>query len=73
MSYQHEKVISKLQLQARKSPDEPWGVLNTVFIPILPDIADGKALKQAKAEVEHLRNRWIENYDPTMQFRVVPL
>jgi hypothetical protein len=68
-----EKIITHLQLQARKSSTEPWGVLNTVPIPHLPDVSENKAYKHAKAEVESLRNRWHENYDPTLQFRVVEL
>jgi len=68
-----EKIVTHLQLQARKENVEPWGILNTVPVPHLPDITENKAYKQAKAEIEGLRNRWHENYDPLLQFRVVEL
>jgi hypothetical protein len=68
-----EKIITHLQLQARKSSDEPWGILNTVPVPHLPDISENKAYKQAKATIIHLQSQWHENYDPLMQFRIVEL
>lgn len=68
-----EKTITHLQLQARKSSDEPWGILNTVLIPHLPGKHEGTCRDKAHEEIDALRNRWHENYDPTLQFRVVEL
>lgn len=65
------QTITKLILQARKGDDEEWGTLNTVLIPHRPDANEHKAMKQAKAEVQRFKNDWLENYDPTFQFRVV--
>ena len=68
-----EKTITRLQLQARKAASSEWGILNTVLIGHEPSEPDGRGIKKARAEVNSLRNRWIENYIPDMQFRVVEL
>lgn len=70
---ERERMISKVQLQARKDASSEWGALNTVLVLYSPDETEGKALKKAHAEANGLRNRWIENYIPNMQFRVVEL
>jgi hypothetical protein len=68
-----DKVITKLQLQSRKHEGEPWGTLNTVLIQHMPGDTEARAMKKAHAEVDSMRSRWIENYDRTLQFRVVEL
>jgi hypothetical protein len=54
-----------LQLQTRKSSTDEWGILNTVKM--------ASSTEKAQEEIESLRNRWLGNYDPTLQFRVVSL
>jgi len=68
-----EKTITHLQLQARKSSIDEWGILNTVQIPHLPYRHEGTCRDKAQEEIEHLRNRWLENWNPNLQFRVVEL
>jgi len=64
-------MITKLQLQARHSSAEEWGTLTTVRVDASTD--PQRAYKEAQKEVARQQSNWTENYDPTLQFRVVEL
>jgi hypothetical protein len=75
MAYRNDKpeVVTKLQLQGRTNSSQPWGIYNTVPLGHEPDENEGKALRRAKAEIARLKANWHDNYDQTIEFRVIEL
>lgn len=66
------KIITKLQLQGCHSANDAWGIFTTIPIDEAP-VDSSKALKAAYVGAEKMRNRWLGNYDPTLQFRIIEL
>lgn len=62
----------RLRLEGRGDKNSNWGVYSTAMVEQsgANDTLD-RAYDRAVSELDVMRNRWLANFDPTIEFRIV--